>query len=191
MPTLTSPDQHGFSPQAPWPEQHVPVLFSVFCGLLVALSYHLSRQSSDPTVLWWVLQVPVCVHARVCSCVSLHGQGWERVWGSVHVPVTSGRWGPWEERGSLQTRHPALLCQPRSLIRSKLFPELEERSLETARAEPPDPLPEKMRQSVVRAAVWGFQCWGRGLAGRGLPLGDGTLAGVSRPCSVRSCTLTW
>ncbi|KAG8522605.1 Pecanex-like protein 3 [Galemys pyrenaicus] len=73
--------------KAPWPEQHVPVLFSVFCGLLVALSYHLSRQSSDPTVLW-------------------------------------------------------------SLIRSKLFPELEERSLETARAEPPDPLPDKMRQSV-------------------------------------------
>ncbi|KAM5249034.1 pecanex-like protein 3 [Ctenodactylus gundi] len=73
--------------KTPWPEQHVPVLFSIFCGLLVALSYHLSRQSSDPTVLW-------------------------------------------------------------SLIRSKFFPELEERSLETARAEPPDPLPEKMRQSV-------------------------------------------
>ncbi|CAO2584339.1 Pecanex-like protein 3 [Lemmus lemmus] len=73
--------------KTPWPEQHVPVLFSVFCGLLVALSYHLSRQSSDPTVLW-------------------------------------------------------------SLVRSKLFPELEERSLETARVEPPDPLPEKMRQSV-------------------------------------------
>lgn len=73
--------------KTPWPEQHVPVLFSVFCGLLVALSYHLSRQSSDPAVLW-------------------------------------------------------------SLIRSKLFPELEERSLETARAEPPDPLPDKMRQSV-------------------------------------------
>uniref|UniRef100_A0A671PYS0 Pecanex-like protein n=1 Tax=Sinocyclocheilus anshuiensis TaxID=1608454 RepID=A0A671PYS0_9TELE len=31
---------------------HVPVLFSVFCGLLLALSYHLSRQSSDPTILW-------------------------------------------------------------------------------------------------------------------------------------------
>ncbi|XP_060032049.1 pecanex-like protein 3 isoform X7 [Erinaceus europaeus] len=73
--------------KTPWPEQHVPVLFSVFCGLLVALSYHLSRQSSDPTVLW-------------------------------------------------------------SLARSKLFPELEERGLETARAEPPDPLPDKMRQSV-------------------------------------------
>uniref|UniRef100_A0A8C9WFD5 Pecanex-like protein n=1 Tax=Scleropages formosus TaxID=113540 RepID=A0A8C9WFD5_SCLFO len=37
---------------APWDELHVPVLFSVFCGLLLALSYHLSRQSSDPTVLW-------------------------------------------------------------------------------------------------------------------------------------------
>ncbi|KAB0407477.1 hypothetical protein E2I00_007649, partial [Balaenoptera physalus] len=81
-------DMHGFGGT----EQHVPVLFSVFCGLLVALSYHLSRQSSDPTVLW-------------------------------------------------------------SLIRSRLFPELEERSLETARAEPPDPLPDKMRQSV---SVLGF-----------------------------------
>ncbi|XP_051533265.1 pecanex-like protein 3 isoform X4 [Myxocyprinus asiaticus] len=36
----------------PWGEAHVPVLFSVFCGLLLALSYHLSRQSSDPTILW-------------------------------------------------------------------------------------------------------------------------------------------
>ncbi|XP_059574358.1 pecanex-like protein 3 isoform X3 [Alligator mississippiensis] len=38
--------------KAPWSDQHVPILFSVFCGLLVALCYHLSRQSSDPTVLW-------------------------------------------------------------------------------------------------------------------------------------------
>ncbi|TRY54135.1 hypothetical protein DNTS_034821 [Danionella cerebrum] len=37
---------------APWGEAHVPVLFSVFCGLLLAMSYHLSRQSSDPTILW-------------------------------------------------------------------------------------------------------------------------------------------
>lgn len=63
---LTSPDQHGFSPQTPWPEQHVPVLFSVFCGLLVALSYHLSRQSSDPTVLWWV-PARACARAGVCT----------------------------------------------------------------------------------------------------------------------------
>ncbi|XP_045064969.1 pecanex-like protein 1 [Coregonus clupeaformis] len=34
-----------------WEPQHIPVLFSVFCGLLVAVSYHLSRQSSDPSVL--------------------------------------------------------------------------------------------------------------------------------------------
>ncbi|XP_051946322.1 pecanex-like protein 1 isoform X2 [Xyrauchen texanus] len=34
-----------------WDPQHIPVLFSVFCGLLVAVSYHLSRQSSDPSVL--------------------------------------------------------------------------------------------------------------------------------------------
>uniref|UniRef100_A0A670ZH62 Pecanex-like protein n=1 Tax=Pseudonaja textilis TaxID=8673 RepID=A0A670ZH62_PSETE len=38
--------------QVPWGDQHVPVLFSVFCGILVSLSYHLSRQSSDPTILW-------------------------------------------------------------------------------------------------------------------------------------------
>uniref|UniRef100_A0A8C7JP71 Pecanex-like protein n=1 Tax=Oncorhynchus kisutch TaxID=8019 RepID=A0A8C7JP71_ONCKI len=37
---------------APWEHPHVPVLFSVFCGLLLALSYHLSRQSSDPVILW-------------------------------------------------------------------------------------------------------------------------------------------
>lgn len=51
---------------------------------------------------------------------------------------------------------PGLLTHPRSLIRSKLFPELEERSLETARAEPPDPLPDKMRQSVVRGRSVGL-----------------------------------
>uniref|UniRef100_A0A8C1FAD6 Pecanex-like protein n=1 Tax=Cyprinus carpio carpio TaxID=630221 RepID=A0A8C1FAD6_CYPCA len=41
---------------APWGEAHVPVLFSVFCGLLLALSYHLSRQSSDPTILWSLIR---------------------------------------------------------------------------------------------------------------------------------------
>uniref|UniRef100_A0A4W6EVZ4 Pecanex-like protein n=1 Tax=Lates calcarifer TaxID=8187 RepID=A0A4W6EVZ4_LATCA len=35
----------------PWDEQHTPALFSGFCGLLVIFSYHLSRQSSDPSVL--------------------------------------------------------------------------------------------------------------------------------------------
>ncbi|XP_029397007.1 pecanex-like protein 1 isoform X6 [Mus pahari] len=39
-----------------WDGQHVPVLFSVFCGLLVAVSYHLSRQSSDPSVLFSLMQ---------------------------------------------------------------------------------------------------------------------------------------
>ncbi|XP_043929424.1 pecanex-like protein 1 [Protopterus annectens] len=34
-----------------WDAKHIPVLFSIFCGLLVAVSYHLSRQSSDPSVL--------------------------------------------------------------------------------------------------------------------------------------------
>uniref|UniRef100_A0A8C6K7C9 Pecanex-like protein n=1 Tax=Nothobranchius furzeri TaxID=105023 RepID=A0A8C6K7C9_NOTFU len=37
--------------QEPWDEQHTPALFSSFCGLLVVFSYHLSRQSSDPSVL--------------------------------------------------------------------------------------------------------------------------------------------
>uniref|UniRef100_A0AAY4A4V8 Pecanex-like protein n=1 Tax=Denticeps clupeoides TaxID=299321 RepID=A0AAY4A4V8_9TELE len=45
---------YGFCFGVTWEDQHVPVLFSVFCGLLLALSYHLSRQSSDPTVLWSV-----------------------------------------------------------------------------------------------------------------------------------------
>ncbi|XP_035518857.1 pecanex-like protein 1 [Morone saxatilis] len=35
----------------PWDEQHTPALFSGFCGLLVVFSYHLSRQSSDPSIL--------------------------------------------------------------------------------------------------------------------------------------------
>nr|XP_057914111.1 pecanex-like protein 1 isoform X2 [Doryrhamphus excisus] len=35
----------------PWDEQHTPALFSSFCGLLVVFSYHLSRQSSDPSVM--------------------------------------------------------------------------------------------------------------------------------------------
>lgn len=70
---LIPSDQHGFSPQTPWPEQHVPVLFSVFCGLLVALSYHLSRQSSDPTVLWWVPACTCpCAHAYTCLRVCHH-----------------------------------------------------------------------------------------------------------------------
>ncbi|XP_029030939.1 pecanex-like protein 1 isoform X2 [Betta splendens] len=35
----------------PWDEQHTPALFSGFCGLLVVFSFHLSRQSSDPSTL--------------------------------------------------------------------------------------------------------------------------------------------
>lgn len=42
-----------------WDPQHIPVLFSVFCGLLVAISYHLSRQSSDPSVLISLVQSKV------------------------------------------------------------------------------------------------------------------------------------
>uniref|UniRef100_A0A8C1PSB1 Pecanex-like protein n=1 Tax=Cyprinus carpio TaxID=7962 RepID=A0A8C1PSB1_CYPCA len=51
---------------------HVPVLFSVFCGLLLALSYHLSRQSSDPTILWsaspHIHDFPVILlHQQLCD----------------------------------------------------------------------------------------------------------------------------
>lgn len=41
----------ALSPQEPWSAQHIPALFSAFCGLLVSLCFHLSRQSSDPSVL--------------------------------------------------------------------------------------------------------------------------------------------
>ncbi|XP_048360438.1 pecanex-like protein 3 [Sphaerodactylus townsendi] len=73
--------------KVPWGDQHVPVFFSVFCGLLVALSYHLSRQSSDPTVLW-------------------------------------------------------------ALIRTKLFPEFENRNMESPSVGVKDPLPEKLCSSL-------------------------------------------
>ncbi|XP_069567654.1 pecanex-like protein 1 isoform X3 [Brachyistius frenatus] len=42
-----------------WEPHHIPVLFSVFCGLLVAVSYHLSRQSGDPSVLVSLIQTKV------------------------------------------------------------------------------------------------------------------------------------
>uniref|UniRef100_UPI00398F0DFE pecanex-like protein 1 isoform X4 n=1 Tax=Pristiophorus japonicus TaxID=55135 RepID=UPI00398F0DFE len=70
-----------------WDAQHIPVLFSVFCGLLVAVSYHLSRQSSDPCVLI-------------------------------------------------------------SLVRSKIFPNTDDKNPEDPLAEVKDPLPEKLKQSV-------------------------------------------
>uniref|UniRef100_A0AAY4DQW1 Pecanex-like protein n=1 Tax=Denticeps clupeoides TaxID=299321 RepID=A0AAY4DQW1_9TELE len=71
-----------------WDAEHIPVLFSVFCGLLVAVSYHLSRQSGDPCVLM-------------------------------------------------------------SLIQSKLFPNVKEKNPEDPLSEVHDPLPEKLRNSVV------------------------------------------
>uniref|UniRef100_A0A4W4EA62 Pecanex-like protein n=1 Tax=Electrophorus electricus TaxID=8005 RepID=A0A4W4EA62_ELEEL len=45
-----------FELQEPWDEQHIPALFSGFCALLVVLSYHLSRQSSDPSVLFSLIK---------------------------------------------------------------------------------------------------------------------------------------
>uniref|UniRef100_A0A3P9LP69 Pecanex-like protein n=1 Tax=Oryzias latipes TaxID=8090 RepID=A0A3P9LP69_ORYLA len=47
-----------------WEPHHIPVLFSVFCGLLVALSYHLSRQSSDPSVLISLIQSKMLPNLR-------------------------------------------------------------------------------------------------------------------------------
>ncbi|XP_069810518.1 pecanex-like protein 2 [Dendropsophus ebraccatus] len=41
----------SYSMKETWNIRHIPPMFSVFCGLLVALSYHLSRQSSDPTTI--------------------------------------------------------------------------------------------------------------------------------------------
>uniref|UniRef100_A0A8C7DU66 Pecanex-like protein n=1 Tax=Naja naja TaxID=35670 RepID=A0A8C7DU66_NAJNA len=73
--------------KVPWGDQHVPVLFSVFCGILVSLSYHLSRQSSDPTILW-------------------------------------------------------------SFIRTKLFPEFDNRNVDNPPVGVKDPLPEKLRNSL-------------------------------------------
>uniref|UniRef100_A0A671L696 Pecanex-like protein n=1 Tax=Sinocyclocheilus anshuiensis TaxID=1608454 RepID=A0A671L696_9TELE len=42
--------------RSPWDEQHIPALFSGFCALLVVLSYHLSRQSSDPSVFFSLIK---------------------------------------------------------------------------------------------------------------------------------------
>ncbi|XP_076648981.1 pecanex isoform X2 [Halictus rubicundus] len=39
------------------PKSSQHILFSVFAGLLVAISYHLSRSSSDPTVIWDIVKV--------------------------------------------------------------------------------------------------------------------------------------
>lgn len=36
------------------PSQHL--MFSIYCGLLISLCYHLSRSSSDPSVLWSLLK---------------------------------------------------------------------------------------------------------------------------------------
>uniref|UniRef100_A0A8C4T115 Pecanex-like protein n=1 Tax=Erpetoichthys calabaricus TaxID=27687 RepID=A0A8C4T115_ERPCA len=51
----------------PWDEQHIPALFSAFCGLLVVFSYHLSRQSSEPSVLISLLQSKLFPNFKGCS----------------------------------------------------------------------------------------------------------------------------
>ncbi|XP_039706280.1 pecanex-like protein 2, partial [Pteropus medius] len=50
------PQHHSPAPPEPWSTQHIPALFSAFCGLLASLCYHLSRQSSDPSVLLSLIQ---------------------------------------------------------------------------------------------------------------------------------------
>ena len=117
-------------------------------------------------MLWWV-PAWACLYVHVCLCVCLcvypcmAGVG-DRV---CTCAVTTRPQGLWEEGQPPRPGPLTLLTAlpPRSLVRSKLFPELEERSLETARAEPPDPLPEKMRQSVVSARSPGVQSWGKGV----------------------------
>ncbi|KAL3049653.1 hypothetical protein OYC64_008998 [Pagothenia borchgrevinki] len=47
-----------------WEPHHIPVLFSVFCGLLVAVSYHLSRQSGDPSVLISLIQTKIVPNVK-------------------------------------------------------------------------------------------------------------------------------
>uniref|UniRef100_A0AAY4DQP4 Pecanex-like protein n=1 Tax=Denticeps clupeoides TaxID=299321 RepID=A0AAY4DQP4_9TELE len=49
-----------------WDAEHIPVLFSVFCGLLVAVSYHLSRQSGDPC---WFSVKPVFICSDLIVCI--------------------------------------------------------------------------------------------------------------------------
>nr|XP_015218005.1 PREDICTED: pecanex-like protein 2 isoform X2 [Lepisosteus oculatus] len=51
----------------PWDEQHIPALFSAFCGLLVVFSYHLSRQSSDPSVLLSLIQSKLLPDLKGCD----------------------------------------------------------------------------------------------------------------------------
>lgn len=99
--------------QENWEPHHIPVLFSVFCGLLVAVSYHLSRQSSDPSVL-------------VCVAVV--------------------KWSVWQL--CVQPFNTFVLCFS-SLIQSKIFPHLRSKNPEDPLSEVHDPLPEKLRASVV------------------------------------------
>ncbi|KAM3930886.1 pecanex-like protein 2 [Leptodactylus fuscus] len=41
----------NYSIKESWDIGHIPPMFSAFCGLLIALSYHLSRQSSDLSII--------------------------------------------------------------------------------------------------------------------------------------------
>lgn len=90
--------------QEPWSTQHIPALFSAFCGLLVALSYHLSRQSSDPSVLLWVTHAHMCTHTAVCwSCSLLLSSSAHDGWTlSLWTQIVPG-WG-WEKHRTDQKR---------------------------------------------------------------------------------------
>ncbi|MCJ8731086.1 hypothetical protein PDJAM_G00191900 [Pangasius djambal] len=116
---------YGFcygSLQEPWDPQHIPVLFSVFCGLLVAVSYHLSRQSSDPTEPWDPQHIPVLFSVFCGLLVAV----------SYHL--------------SRQSSDPTVLI---SLVQAKVFPSVaKDQNPEDPLSEVQDPLPEKLRNSV-------------------------------------------
>uniref|UniRef100_A0A672U1Q0 Pecanex-like protein n=1 Tax=Strigops habroptila TaxID=2489341 RepID=A0A672U1Q0_STRHB len=57
-----------------WDGQHIPVLFSIFCGLLVAISYHLSRQSSDPSVLLILRTQTKLVFSKIVFVLTLQSE---------------------------------------------------------------------------------------------------------------------
>ncbi|XP_075718716.1 pecanex-like protein 2 isoform X2 [Rhinoderma darwinii] len=64
----------SYSIKETWDMRHVPAMFSAFCGLLIALSYHLSRQSSDPSVIICYMKCklfPEWIHENVI-CAAKH-----------------------------------------------------------------------------------------------------------------------
>ncbi|XP_071997268.1 pecanex-like protein 2 isoform X2 [Engystomops pustulosus] len=50
----------SYSIKESWDNRQIPPMFSAFCGLLVALSYHLSRQSTDPSGIMSYIKCILC-----------------------------------------------------------------------------------------------------------------------------------